>query len=137
MDLLGAFRQLGPRAIDHLPIVPPDYPGPLRSAAGHVAVVPACYWKNFSELGAVFDAAALGQFLGGIDPRNDSRPSQGFVNESCVFDPRLAKVRMGADEHARRVPFIETASGRHKVANLHLHSKNLRPFMSATSAEKR
>jgi hypothetical protein len=131
MMLLGHFRTRGFARIDHLPIVPPDYPGQLRSTVGHVASDPPCYSRHFAELRTVFDAAALGQFLGGTDFRNSPKGSQGFVNESCVFDPRRVNVRMTTDDAGRRIPVIETPAGISPVANLHIHSKNLRPFLSA------
>ena len=131
MAVLGALRHYWPQTIDHLPIVPPDYPAPLRSAAGHRATTPTAYWKNFDSLGMIFDAAALGQFLGGIDPRNAPGPTAGFVNESCVFDPRLLRPQLVLDEEGRRVPVVHSASGRHRVANLHIHSKNTHGFLSA------
>jgi len=131
MMILGHFRTRGFALIDHLPIVPPDYPDELRSTAGHVASDPSCYSRHFAEFHAVFDAAALGQFLGGIDVRNAPNATQGFVNESCVFDPRKVNVRMTTDDAGRRVPVIETPAGVCPVANLHIHSKNLRPFLSA------
>jgi hypothetical protein len=130
MTLLGMYRGQGTSAIDHLPIVPPDYPAVLRSAVGHNPADPSCYWRHFDRLGMVFDAAALGQYLGGIDPRNDPRPSRGFINESCVFDPRVVKARMSCDSDGRKIPVIETASGVHPVASLHIHSKNPAPFLS-------
>jgi hypothetical protein len=130
MMILGHFRTRGFALIDHLPIVPPDYPGELRSPAGHMASDRSCYSRHFAELRTVFDAAALGQFLGGIDVRNAPTSTQGFVNESCVFDPRKVNVRMATDDVGRRVPVIETPAGVWPVANLHIHSKNLRPFLS-------
>src|SRR5262249_44426075 len=109
---------------------PPDYPGPLRSPAGHTAGDPASYSRHFAELGCIFDAAAIGQFLGGIDPRNSAGSTVGFINERCGFHPTLLKPRMASDAHGRRRPVVETASGVHPVANLHVHSKNLAPFLS-------
>lgn len=130
MQVLGALRMLGPAVADHLPVVPPDYPGPLRSALGHRVLDAGSYSRHFEALGLLFDAAALGQFLGGIDPRNPGDASAGFVNESCVFDPRLLHPRMVRDAAGRRVPVVQTASGVHRVANLHVHSKNLEAFRS-------
>jgi len=130
MHLLGAMRAFGPYVIDHLPIVPPDYPAPLRSAVGHMVRDPSAYSRHFDALGYIFDAAALGQFLGGIDPRNDPRPSVGFINESCVFDPTLLRPRLTRDRDGRRIPVVETGSGVYPVANLHVHSKNPAPFLS-------
>jgi len=134
MMVLGAMRRYQPQFVNHLPIVPPDYPGELRSAAGHRAADPSCYWRNYSELGVVFEAAALGQFLGGVDPRNSPGSTVGFVNESCVFDPRLLRPGFIDDGDGRRVPVVHTASGEHRVANLHIHSKNPDPFRSLEAA---
>ena len=130
MQVLGALRSFGPQVIDHLPIVPPDYPGSLRSAAGHTVREPANYSRHLEALGCIFDAAALGQFLGGIDPRNSPGRSVGFINESCIFNPIMLKPRLQRDPDGRRVPVVETASGVRPVANLHVHSKNLAPFLS-------
>jgi hypothetical protein len=130
MWLLGQFRGEGRVAVDHLPIVTPDYPGTLRSRLGHVPADPSCYSRHFGELKAVFDAASLGQYLGGVDPRNVPQPTVGFINESCVFDPRRSGIRMLRDEAGRKVPRIETASGLHRVANLHIHCKATAAFSS-------
>jgi len=130
MALLGALRSRGSDTVDHLPIVPPDYPARLRSPAGHVPSDPLSYSRHFDALQMIFDAAALGQYLGGIDPRNNPLPTKGFVNESCVFDPRIVGARMITDGSGRRIPVVETASGLHHVANLHIHSKNPQPFLS-------
>jgi hypothetical protein len=134
MIVLGALRRYRPQCIDHLPIIPPDYPGELRSLAGHRAADPSCYWRNYAALGVLFDAAALGQFLGGVDPRNSAGPTVGFVNESCVFDPRRVSPDFIVDSEGRRVPVVRTASGLHRVANLHIHSKNPEAFKSLQAA---
>lgn len=44
--------------------------------------------ENYKQFECIFDAAAMGQFLGGIDPRNNSNNSNntiGFINETCVI----------------------------------------------------
>lgn len=130
MVLLGMLRAEGAYLIDHLPIVPPDYPAPLRSDLGHVPDEPSRYSANFGALNFIFDGAALGQYLGGVDPRNARPPSNGFVNPSTVFDPRLLKPHMTADSEGRKFPVVETTSGIIRIANLHMHSKDLRPFLS-------
>jgi hypothetical protein len=131
MSILGALRSHFPHLIEQLPIVPPDYPAPLRSAAGHTVQDATRYSQHFASLGCIFDAAALGQFLGGVDPRNATTPSIGFVNESCVFHPAVLRPRLVRDASGRRVPVVDSPSGTHPVANLHVHSKNLAAFLSA------
>jgi len=130
MMLLGALRAHGRAAIDHLPIVPPDYPAVLRSAIGHTVADASCYSRHFDTLRMIFDAAALGQFLGGVDPRNARGSTVGFINESCVFDPRVLRPRFTSDAQGRKVPVVETPSGLHAVANLHIHCKNPTAFLS-------
>ena len=40
-------------------------------------------WEKFDNM--IFDAAAMGQFIGGVDPRNIPGNTCGFVNETCVI----------------------------------------------------
>ena len=44
------------------------------------------YNENFQEFNSIFDAAAIGQYLGGVDPRNSPGDTRGFVNETCVVN---------------------------------------------------
>ena len=130
MTVLGAYRARFPDRVEHLPIVPADYPAPLRSATGLVPRDPSRYSRYAAEFGCIFDAAALGQYLGGTDPRNGDATGPGFVNESCLFDPRLLHPGVDHDAEGRRVPFVTTPGGRHAVANLHIHSKRTQDFLS-------
>ena len=130
MKLLAILRGTSPDTIRPLPICPPDYPGPLRSPSGHVAADPAIYSNNFAALGAVFDAAALGQYLGGVDRRNDPDSTAGFINESALIDARVLGLRLIRDAEGRRVPVVETPNGVWPVVNLHIHAKTLEAFLS-------
>lgn len=131
MLLLSIWRRTRkPEEMDAMPVVPNDYPAPLRNLAGDQPADPSVYSRHFQSLGMVFDAAALGQYLGGIDPRNDPRPSKGFINETAYYDPRILKPRMVVGDDGLKRPMIETPGGLCPMANLHVHSKNLREFMS-------
>jgi len=132
MTLLAGYRRLhGSACIGTLPIVPPEYPAQLGSSSGHVPQRPADYFNNFTALRGLFDAAALGQYLGGIDPRNASGSSTvGFINESCVFNPSLCRIDFERDRRGRRYPTISAGGPSWPVYNLHVHSKNLAPFAS-------
>ena len=41
------------------------------------------YNENFQEFNSIFDGAAIGQYLGGVDPRNKPGDTRGFINETC------------------------------------------------------
>lgn len=133
MILLGAFgKQLGPNYMGALPIVTPDYPKPLRSPAGHLPADPRRYSNLIDQFKVIFDACAIGQYLGGIDPANSvGKDTAGFINESCVFDPSLYKYSWESDACDRRVPRLHSQAGKSwPIANLHIHSKNLARFHS-------
>ena len=100
----------------------------------------------------IFDGAAIGQYLGGVDPNNlpkeptergeilkrMNNPSKGFVNESSMF-----KIENGNPRFFRKDIFLDylrvpiqlvygESSEQHikQVANLHIHSKQLYQFSS-------
>ena len=87
------------------------------------------FCKYASDFRSIFDAAALGQYLGGIDPRNGpSKP--GFVNESCVFNPSFLTFFWKTDDQNRKVPFAQYGDTICRINNLHIHSKHLDAFLS-------
>lgn len=132
MALLAGFRStFGAAALDTLPIVPDGCPHLIPGRFGDVLDAAAAFWNRYADFGAIFDAAALGQYLGGVDPRNTGgRDTAGFVNETCVFDPSRYRYEWLTDEQGRRVPIVVDGGGRYRVNNLHIHSKTLERFVS-------
>ena len=85
--------------------------------------------KNFKHYNAIFDAAAIGQYLGGIDPRNaPGKNTIGFVNETCVIDYSKFNIHWATDENYLKVPVITINNKTIPIVNLHIHSKNLKKF---------
>lgn len=82
--------------------------------------------KNFEYYGAIFDAAAIGQYLGGIDPRNKSGDTRGFVNETCVIDYSKYKFIWKNDSKS---PYIVINHKEYPIINLHIHCKDLIKFI--------
>ncbi len=130
MQLIADFRRAAGRdVIDALPIVTPDYARPLVTRTGQVARDPSLFSRNFDALASVFDAAAIGQYLYGIDPRNTRwrRDTRGFINESCVFDPSAYDYLFLPGPRGAQ-PYLRAASGLWPINNIHMHSKlALRP----------
>ena len=80
----------------------------------------------YEKVNSIFDAAAIGQYLGGVDPRNIPYDTTGFINEGCVFDPSNFKYKWINSE-----PFMVLENGHEvKINNLHIHSKNLKRFIN-------
>lgn len=85
--------------------------------------------KNYNKFNYIFDAAAIGQYLGGIDPNNDPGNTVGFVNETCVIKYNNYVIKWKLVENMYK-PFLlinETESI--PIFNLHIHCKNLKKFI--------
>lgn len=93
----------------------------------------------------IFDGAALGQYLGGVDYRNlpeqndmntVNNPSRGFVNETAIIkasDYEFLKLKTELDDLQVpiRIPILKSVN-LHKIFNLHIHSKQLYQFSSVS-----
>jgi len=85
------------------------------------------YNENFSEFKSIFDGAAIGQYLGGVDPRNIQGDSTGFINETCVIKYNQYKFKW-VQQGKHSFPHIEINGQLIPINNLHIHSKKLRKF---------
>jgi hypothetical protein len=83
-------------------------------------------WSQFG--GYIFDAAAIGQYVGGVDPRNCPGDTRGFVNETCVIkyaDEGTIIWKTDGDDDVKR-PFLHRKNQQIiPIFNLHIHSKTL------------
>ena len=128
MRLLAAFRQANSRdVIDGLPIVPPDYPRELCSKIGKRPADPQSYSRHFDQVRSIFDGAALGQYIYGVEPRSSigHRDTRGFINETCVFDPSLLDYVFLPGPRGRAQPYVKTPRGLWPINNIHVHSKRI------------
>lgn len=85
------------------------------------------YNENFNEFNSIFDAAAIGQYLGGVDPRNIRGDSSGFVNETCIYKYNKYKFKwLKIDKYF--FPHIIVGEKIIPINCLHVHSKALDKF---------
>ena len=85
--------------------------------------------QNYKHFGVIFDAAAMGQYLGGVDPRNIVGDTTGFINETCVIKYNKYDFEWDLDGGIRR-PFLVKEDGeRVRIFNLHIHCKDLEKFI--------
>lgn len=87
-------------------------------------------WPVLSPIscGGIFDAASIGQYLLGVDPKNV--PYQvcrnGFINENTLIDFSKTELRLNQDH----LWFIHNSDLEpRRIYNIHLHSKNFKPFL--------
>jgi hypothetical protein len=93
----------------------------------------------------IFDGAAIGQFLGGIDPRNVGKTSSAedslsvykktrrFENETSEFKANLYKYivkKVHTGKSNVNVFVLKDNTGFTSIANIHVHSKRLQMFSS-------
>jgi hypothetical protein len=73
----------------------------------------------------IFDAAAIGQLVGGVDPRNAGGDTRGFVNETCVikYNNEGNIIWKLADGFTK--PFLRMKEVDVPIFNLHIHCKDL------------
>lgn len=76
------------------------------------------YSNNFNIFNSIFDAAAIGQYLGGID--NVNYDSVGYISTDSIFDVSNFEY-VWEDE----IPYMVFNNSKIKINNLHIHSKKL------------
>ncbi len=131
MEVLGLYKKQYPTKIKNLPIIPSSYSEsyPLVSASGCKTQNAAAYSTNIDKFHSVFDAAAIGQYLGGTDPRNGPS-SPGFINERCLFNPANFSYDLQTDVYGRLIPYLLFNGTKYRINNLHIHSKHVNQFLS-------
>lgn len=86
---------------------------------------------NSVSLGGIFDAAAIGQFLFGIDPRNTGPLLfNRFENENSGFDLKALTYEINLSDKSFAV-IRKTDGLRVNLYNLHIHSKLFRQLRDA------
>lgn len=90
--------------------------------------------KNFLKFNCIFDAAAMGQYIGGVDKKNDPNDTWGFINETCVIKYNNYKFYWIKEDNLWN-PYLEINNKLIKIVNLHIHSKTLNKFLSDNPEE--
>jgi len=85
--------------------------------------------ENSNIFPFIFDGAAIGQYLGGVDPQNIPGDTRGFVNETCVIKYNNYEIFFEFDEKQNKKPFIVIDGEKIPIFNLHIHSKNLSAYI--------
>jgi hypothetical protein len=80
----------------------------------------------------VWDAAAYGQYIGGIDPRNGQgvEGGPGFVNQYCAFRSDEFTYSWLHNKDGLKYPMISKARLSWPLYSLHIHSKELAKYRS-------
>lgn len=83
------------------------------------------YGNSFNEFNCIFDGAAIGQYLFGIDCLEDpNRDTRGFINETTIFDSSQFDYIF-----ENKKPYILFNNKKIPIINLHMHCKNLKQLL--------
>jgi hypothetical protein len=134
MDLLANFKAHSPKT-KVLPVVYPDYikNNELISLTKVKSKNPLNYIYNYDIFLSIFDAAYIGQYVGGIDPRNteSDKSTIGFINaEVPIQCNKFEEIKWITDENNRKIPTVLVNGKNIKINNLHIHSKKLNLYLS-------
>jgi hypothetical protein len=88
--------------------------------------------EHFVDYGeTIFDSAAIGIYLGGMDPHHTFGVIQkGLKTRWGMLDYTKFKYEWQPDTHGRLIPHIWNGSKWVRINNLHIHSKDLAPCLS-------
>ena len=110
-----------PHLVDTLPIFLPDNNSPELMDIT----------KNYAQFNCIFDAAAIGQYVGGVDPRNAKGDTTGFVNETCLVNYSKYNIIWKTDATSNMLaPFLQVNLHDVPIVNLHIHCKDLKKFIN-------
>lgn len=90
--------------------------------------------KYFFDFNSIFDAAAIGQYLGGVDKRNKEGDTRGFINETCIIkynEYNFFWIR----KNNLFIPHLVINNNLIPINNLHIHCKELKKFMADNPIE--
>jgi hypothetical protein len=87
--------------------------------------------KNFDLYQSIFDAAPIGIFLCGKDPyHTNGRIVTGQKWSGSLIDFTQNRYDWKTDENNLKIPYILNHDKWIRINNLHIHSKNLLPYVS-------
>jgi hypothetical protein len=87
------------------------------------------YSEHFSEFNSIFDPATWGQFVGGtrVDGPG-SKPQDHYIGVLLKNNPSW--IVEWKEEDGLNVPYFNMNDVLFKINNLHIHSKNLKKYIS-------
>jgi len=92
---------------------------------------PTQVYETFPNYNSVFDALSMGIYMGGADTtQTNTKPIKGQKSTWGLVDYTKFMYKWSRDELKRKAPYIFDGDQWLKINNLHIHSKDLTPFLS-------
>lgn len=120
MTFLYYFWQANPDTVQLLPTHWPEQSVPEQS-----------YQTFYDYNGSIFDSLPIGIFITGIDAVHSNNViKRGFKCEWSAIDFTKYRYYWQKDEQGRFIPFLHNGYQDIRINNLHVHSKDILPFLS-------
>jgi len=129
MAILYYFWQENTNRVQLLPIL-----WPSTVEGDGTDILPASH--TFPLYESIFDAASLGICVGGLDPYHTGGALvKGIKGPWSMFDYSGYRLEWRPDSQDRHIPYLwsETRKDWIRINNLHIHSKELAPYVSRGS----
>ncbi len=137
MNLLAAYMR--EKGLPSLPVIYEEYleDNILENKKGEKAPDEhvSDYYLHAGEYGGFFDAAPLGQFIGGTDKKPAGvTDNRGFINQAAFIDPSRLDIKWEKRDQGF-VPTVHYKEKTYRIFNLHVHCKDLRKYRSDSYEE--
>lgn len=127
MMILGAFWKQYKDVIDCLPMIMPSYfISDYQKLGNDLLKRKLQHTKHIAEFESIFDGAAIGVFLDGLNSTTAHFPP-GYLMKA-LFNPSLITYTWKKDEYGRKVPYAQYGNEIYRINNLHIASKRLEGF---------
>ena len=131
--LMDCYRT-DPNLLEGLPVIMPEYAHTLKPIDGVLVASPSRLSATTARYGGLFDAAAIGQYIGGVDTIHIAGNSDGFVTPHSAF--QVDKLQYQWRRHHelwRLYASADLESEWYPLYNLHIHNKNLYRWLSTSA----
>ena len=130
MDMMMDFYRQNPDKMEGLPVVPPEYTHVLKPMEGDLVSRPSRLSETTRHYGGIFDAAAIGQYFGGIDTIHNPGNSDGFVSTHSAFQVNKLHFQWRRSQHLFQPWVSADQENWYPIYNLHIHNKNMKRWLS-------
>ena len=130
MEMMMQFYKLNLDSFEGLPVVPPEYSHPLIPIEGEVVIKPPRLYNTTTIFGGVFDAAAIGQYIGGIDPIHNENNTDGFISTHSAFQVDKLWFKWKNVNELHQLHMSADKITWYPIYNLHIHNKNMSRWIS-------
>jgi len=117
MKILNKFYKKNKRIIKILPTL-------SNEIGKKILKKNSIFYENFLDFNCIFDAAAIGQKIDGVDRSIHQHLKKEYINPLSIFSSKDLIIKM-----IKRKPFLIFNNKKIKISNLHIHSKRLWKFI--------